>query len=67
MKKSIISAILSCLLLPAFALSWGGVVDNNTRLTSDKDFKQLGLSQSNGVHLSFNAPFNTDGSVKLVG
>ena len=67
MKKSIISAILSCLLLPAFALSWGGVVDNNTRLTSDKDFKQLGLSQSNGVHLSFNAPFNTDGSVKVVG
>lgn len=67
MKKSIVSAILACLLLPAFALSWGGVVDNNTRLTSDKEFKQIGLSQSNGVHLSFNAPFNTDGSVKLVG
>ena len=67
MKKSILSGILACLIVPAFALSWGGIVDNNTRVGADKDFEQIALSQSNGVHLSFNAPFNTEGSLKLVG
>ena len=67
MKKLILSGVLACLLIPAFAVSWGGILDNNTSVNAaGEDFSAVGLTQSNGVHLSLNVPFNTEGTVKVV-
>ena len=66
MKKLILSGLIACLLAPMFALSWNGVLDNNTYLASNKDFSQINLQQSNGVHLSVNVPFNPAGTMKFV-
>ena len=66
MKKLILSGLIACLLAPMFALSWNGVLDNNTYLVSNKDFSQINLQQSNGVHLSVNVPFNPAGTMKFV-
>jgi len=66
MKKLILSGILACLLAPVFAFTWNGVVDNTSKLSSNDDFSALTLEQSNGVHLSINAPFNTTGTLKFV-
>ena len=66
MKKLILSGIIACLLAPMFALSWNGVLDNNTNATTNNDFDPITLNQSNGIHLSVNAPFNTTGTVKFV-
>ncbi len=66
MKKLILSGLIACLLAPVFALTWNGVIDNNTYLTSNKDFSLISLQQQNGVHLSLNAPFNTSGTLKFV-
>ena len=66
MKKLILSGLFACLILPAFALSWGGILDNNTSVNADNDFDTIGLTQSNGIHLSLNVPFNTEGTIKLV-
>ena len=66
MKKLILCGIIACLLTPVFAFTWNGVVDNNTSLSSNDDFSSMVLNQSNGVHLSVNAPFNTAGTVKFV-
>lgn len=66
MKKLILSGIIACLLAPVFALTWNGVVDNTSKLSSNDDFSALTLEQSNGVHLSVNAPFNLTGTLKFV-
>lgn len=66
MKKLILSGILACLLAPVFAFTWNGVVDNTSKLSSNDDLSALTLEQSNGVHLSINAPFNTTGTLKFV-
>ncbi len=66
MKKLILSGILACLLAPVFAFTWNGVIDNTSKLSSNDDLSALTLEQSNGVHLSINAPFNTTGTLKFV-
>ena len=66
MKKLILSGILACLLAPVFAFTWNGVVDNTSKLSSNDDFSALTLEQSNGIHLSVNAPFNSTGTLKFV-
>ena len=56
MKKVVTGFIaLSCLLASAAALSWGGLVDNNTRFSSNDDFTRLALNQSNGIYFSVNS------------
>ena len=66
MKKLILSGILACLLAPVFAFTWNGVIDNTSKLSSNDDFSALTLEQSNGIHLSVNAPFNPTGTLKFV-
>ena len=66
MKKLILSSIIACLLAPVFAFTWNGVIDNTSKLSSNDDFSALTLEQSNGVHLSVNAPFNSTGTLKFV-
>ena len=66
MKKLILSGILACLLAPVFAFTWNGVIDNTSKLSSNDDFSALTLEQSNGIHLSVNAPFNSTGTLKFV-
>lgn len=65
MKKLILAGIVACLLAPAFALTWNGLLDNNTFVSSNNDFTTIALQQSNGLHLSVNAPFNTSGTLKF--
>lgn len=57
MKKSIVLAALSIFASAAFALSWSGIIENNTKV-STVDFSNATLDQSNGVYLSVNAPIN---------
>ena len=54
MKKIIVSSVLAvtCLLSSAFAFSWSGLVDNNTKISENHDFSKPVLNQSNGVYLS---------------
>ena len=66
MKKLILSGLIACLLAPVFSLTWNGLFDNTTNLSSNDDFSALTLNQSNGLHFSVNAPFNTKGTVKFV-
>jgi hypothetical protein len=66
MKKLILSGLIACLLAPMFSLTWNGLFDNTTNLSSNDDFSALTLEQSNGVHLSVNAPFNSTGTLKFV-
>ena len=66
MKKVILSGLIACLLAPMFALTWNGLIDNNTYLKSNQDLSLINLQQKNGVHLSLNAPFNSSGTLKFV-
>ena len=66
MKKLILSGLIACLLAPMFALTWNGVLDNTSKASLNDDFSAISLYQSNGVHLSVNAPFNASGTMKLV-
>lgn len=67
MKKIIVSSLLavSCLFSSAFALSWSGLVDDNTKLSANYDFSKIMLNQSNGIYLSVNSNLNADGSMRL--
>jgi len=57
MKKSLIIAALTCFATSAFAFSWSGIVNNNTKL-STPNFEDFALNQSNGIFLSFKTPIN---------
>ena len=58
MKKILFSVLAGfCLLSSAAALSWGGVIDNNTKLSANDDFSQTWLTQSNGIYLSVSSNF----------
>ena len=59
MKKIITSCIivLSCLFSAAYAFSWNGVFDNNTKVYTS-NFKSSSFTQSNDVYLSLNVPFS---------
>ena len=59
MKKIITSCIiaLSCLFSAAYAFSWNGVFDNNTKAYTS-NFKSSSFMQSNDVYLSLNVPFS---------
>jgi len=66
MKKVVTGFIaLSCLLASAAALSWGGLVDNNTRFSSNDDFTRLALNQSNGIYFSVNSNLNKNASMRI--
>ena len=68
MKKIFTGVIAAfCLLSSAAALSWGGLVDNNTKLSANHDFSALMLNQSNGVYLSVNSNLNESGSLRFSG
>lgn len=54
-----------CLVSAGFAVSWSGVLDNNTELNENHDFSAGNLIQSNGIYLSINAPLSNDGSLKF--
>lgn len=60
MKKILIASLLviAGLFAPAFAMSWSGLIDNNSKLSENHDFSELKLNQSNGVYLSLSAPIN---------
>ncbi len=66
MKKLIISTILALSVFSsAAALSWSGLIDNSSRLTSNHDFSTLLLDQSNGIYLSVSSKLNKSGSLRF--
>ena len=66
MKKLLcVCLFAACLLTSAFAISWSGLVDNNTRFAANNDFSVITLRQSNGVYLSLSAPISKNGNLKL--
>ena len=68
MKKIILSTLLavSCVFSSLSALSWSGIIDNNSKLSANDDFSQLGLKQSNGIYLSLASNLNEAGNLRFV-
>ena len=68
MKKFLISvcAALFILSAPLSAFEWGGVVRDDTGI-STPDFKDLTIKQSNGISLWFNAPLGEGSGFALSG
>ena len=60
MKKNLIASLLviAGFFAPVFALSWSGLIDNNTKFSENHDFSELKLNQSNGLYLSLTSPIN---------
>jgi hypothetical protein len=69
MKKLIVSGILvlTCVFSSAFAVSWGGMLDNNTKLSANNDFSAIYLNQSNGVYLYVNSNLSENGNLRFSG
>ena len=65
MKKIILGIFAAGIFSSAFALSWGGLIDNNSRFSANDDFSVIGLNQSNGIYFSLNSPVNKSGNVKF--
>ncbi len=66
MKKFIISGILAITFLSsASALTWSGLIDNNSKLSSNHNFSDLNLNQSNGIYLSLASNLNKSGSMRF--
>ena len=68
MRKIILAGLisLSCIFSSLYAFSWSGIVDNETKLSANHDFNEIGLDQSNGVFFSFNTHFGEKKDVKFV-
>lgn len=69
MKKRIVSGFLAaaCIFSSAFAISWGGMVDNKSKLAANNDFSALLLDQSNGLYLNVSSKLNEDASLRISG
>ena len=68
MKKRLVSGIIAaCIISSAFAISWGGMVDNNTKLSANNDFSAIVLDQSNGLYLNLAAKLKEDASLRVTG
>lgn len=69
MKKLVISGILATAFVfsSAFAISWGGMVDNSSKLSANNDFSVMALDQSNGIYLSVNSNITEGGSLRFTG
>lgn len=65
MKRIILSILVAGIFSSAFALSWSGLIDNNSRFSGNNDFSVIGLNQSNGIYLSLNSPISKTGNVKF--
>lgn len=69
MKKKIISIIVTTasILASAAALSWGGMIDDNTKLAANNDFSAVVLNQSNGIYLNINSNLNEAATLRFSG
>ena len=67
MKKSLsfVFLLISFVLSPLFAVSYGALLDNDSCIASNNDFSQNLLKQSNGIALYLNTPFNNEGTLKF--
>ena len=66
MKKiCVLSVLAASLFTSAFAVSWSGLVDNNTKLSANDDFSELKLKQSNGVYLALKTPVSSNGNLNF--
>lgn len=69
MKKLVISGLLATAFVfsSAFAISWGGMVDNNTKLSANNDLSAIVLNQSNGLYLNVTSNLNDDATLRFAG
>ena len=67
MKKIILTVFIAvfCAFSTLSALSWSGIVDNNSTLSANDDFSVLGLKQSNGIYLSLNSNLTETGNLRF--
>jgi len=64
MKKLFFTLVLSvCFFTSAFGVSWSGLVDNNSKISSNNDFSTFLLRQSNGIYLSVKIPVSKKGNI----
>ena len=65
-KKLLTSAVLLAFAVSSLAaFSWGGIVDNNSKMTANDDFSENRLKQSNGVYLFANTNIGQDGKLRF--
>ncbi len=67
MKKLVLCSLLGVFSVSAFALSWGGILNNNSKLSANNDFSRLSLNQSNGVSFFVKSPLNSNENLKFSG
>ena len=67
MKKLVLCGLLGVFSVSAFALSWGGILNNNSKLSANNDFSRLSLNQSNGVSFFVKSPLNSNENLKFSG
>ena len=69
MKKKIISVIFAsaAILASVSAFSWGGMIDDNTKLSANNDFSAIVLNQSNGIYLNISSNLNEAASLRFAG
>lgn len=68
MKKRIISGLFAaCLISSVFAISWSGMIDDNTKLSANNDFSAITLNQSNGIYLTLTSNLNESASLRFAG
>lgn len=69
MKKLVISSILATAFVfsSAFAFSWGGMLDDNTKLSANNDFSAIVLNQSNSLYLNITSNLNEDATLRFAG
>ncbi|MCQ2575596.1 MAG: hypothetical protein MJ162_02560 [Treponema sp.] len=66
MKKILFTVALCALLAPVFAIEWGGVVKNNSQV-STPDFSSASINQADELYLWANQPLTEDGSIYASG
>ena len=65
MKKLLSGIFAACLFASSFALTWSGVIDNNSKAGANYDFSTITFRQSNGIYLSVVAPVTQSGTLKF--
>ena len=67
MKKRLITGLITAasFISSAFAFSWGGMLDNASKVSANNDFSAIVFNQSNGIYLNLSANLKPDASLRF--